>query len=534
MNDWIQTPYGWFNTKTHQIKDSAPADVVQQTLAKTRPQTVRKPVQKRKMNGLINGVMWSNGKRYTGSANGHYYINGVQQAEFRQAQQRTRQQQAQNNRYGQYKAKQQQMQQAEAQFGEVVNQTLSPSHAAQAIVDAAKGDGTKALGGNKGLFGPGGSLNQNGENGDLSNLVFDFVAPVAAVKSLKAVTNAAKTAKDAAWAVDKTFIHPIDGGTFKYKAKSLADFLKHPTRNRRFFQNYNGGRMFSLSDKGITKANPLFDKIAQKYGWSPKVYFADYEDPAITAAQVDKIMRGTKQYAKVYTDRINYIRNSGNKALQTIAETSPQYVDRIYQDLLNGNVKDTESYVKNLIGEANSFEREMRQPGYDELDEDDFLRINGQSKLGSKTATMDVGDSKVANGYGPITGYYQPNSSNLQLEGPVETWWSQRFPSGLPAGTKLNTYGMHTGDNLQQVINSTAIPGALPQDRVAYQFSRHLGVPKGYGWNSTHMTFVGRSGDSIWPAYDVSFDPDDTIYNEGLGLYGNDLDNGVYTWQSKK
>lgn len=196
MNDWVQTPYGYINIKTGEVRDIISAVSVQKAANNNRSQTARRPVAKRKNNGFINGVLWQNGTRYTGSYGGHYYVNGKQQAEFNQTQKRTRQQQTVNNRVGQYRVKQQQYANAEAQLGEVINQTIRPSHIIQAVVDAAKGNGTKAIGGNNGIMGKGGALENN--SGELGNTIVDFAVPILSGFSSKGAKSVFNFAKDLA------------------------------------------------------------------------------------------------------------------------------------------------------------------------------------------------------------------------------------------------------------------------------------------------------------------------------------------------
>lgn len=200
--DWIHTSNGWLNIKTGEVRYTEPTDAVNTAVRVTRPQTVRKPVFRRKMNGFVNGVLWSDGKRYTGMYGGHYYRNGVRGAEVTKAQMRTRAQQASNNQYGVYLNKTKpEREHADEVIGNIMDATR-PSHIVQSAVNAAneiKDKGVKKAATdfifdngykrqNNGIFGQGGIANNNGESGEFSNFLFDVVAPTA----IKNITNATR------------------------------------------------------------------------------------------------------------------------------------------------------------------------------------------------------------------------------------------------------------------------------------------------------------------------------------------------------
>lgn len=218
--DWIHTSNGWLNIKTGEVRYTEPTDAVNTAVRVTRPQTVRKPVFRRKMNGFVNGVLWSDGKRYTGMYGGHYYRNGVRGAEVTKAQRRTRAQQASNNQYGVYLNKTKpEREHADQVIGNIMDATR-PSHIVQSVVNVAneiKDKGVKKAATdfvfdngykrqNNGIFGPGGIANNNDESGEFANFLFDAVAPTA----IKNITNAAR------W-----YVSSVNNG-----AKELADAWK--------------------------------------------------------------------------------------------------------------------------------------------------------------------------------------------------------------------------------------------------------------------------------------------------------------------
>lgn len=202
--DWIHTSYGWFNIKTGEFRDIQPTDAINAAVRVTLPQTVRKPVIRRKMNGFVNGVLWRDGRRYTGMYGGHYYRNGIRGAEVTKAQRRTRSQQASNNQYGVYLNKTKpEREHADQVIGNIMDAT-NPSQIVQGVVNASneiKDKGIKKAATdfvfdngykrqNNGVFGPGGIANSNGESGEFANFLFDVVVPGAS--AIKRITNIAR------------------------------------------------------------------------------------------------------------------------------------------------------------------------------------------------------------------------------------------------------------------------------------------------------------------------------------------------------
>jgi hypothetical protein len=125
------------------------------------------------------------------------------------------------------------------------------------------------------------------------------------------------------------------------------------------------------------------------------------------------------------------------------------------------------------------------------LTPDDFLTIKGRGiNLGPQTQyELHVGNGEVINGgnYGNVVYKYEPK--NLELKGPVETWWSQRKPEFKDIKVKrgmhdhggaadkyydvldirlFNTFNNHLNDYLKtrnHVVFTTKTPGLSIGDK---------------------------------------------------------------------
>ena len=122
-----------------------------------------------------------------------------------------------------------------------------------------------------------------------------------------------------------------------------------------------------------------------------------------------------------------------------------------------------------------------------------FSTIRGRS-IGKEDFSMDVGNPEVvfdpiwSRGYGNNVAVYSPKE--IKLNGPVETWWSQRKPRFQDKSIYIDTKGLHTG-------NQSKI---YPSD-VQYNVNKYIksvGLPKSYNRTASHMIFLSpNEGASI-------------------------------------
>lgn len=131
------------------------------------------------------------------------------------------------------------------------------------------------------------------------------------------------------------------------------------------------------------------------------------------------------------------------------------------------------------------------QPGQDFTEA--FSKIRGRS-IGQKDFSMDVGNPEVvfdpifSRGYGNNVAIYSPKE--IKLNGPVETWWSQRKPTFQDKSIYINTEGLHTGN-----------PAELYPADISYNIHKYIksvGIPNSYGRTASHMIFLSpNKGASI-------------------------------------
>ena len=120
-------------------------------------------------------------------------------------------------------------------------------------------------------------------------------------------------------------------------------------------------------------------------------------------------------------------------------------------------------------------------------------QIRGHT-MGSEDFAMDVGNPEVvynpiwSGGYGKQAALYTPREVNPQ--GPVETWWSQRMPKFQDQSISINANGMHTNSNgMFNNMNS--------QSRYnAGIYLEEYGIPKSYGRTASHMVFKSPNKDA--------------------------------------
>lgn len=160
-------------------------------------------------------------------------------------------------------------------------------------------------------------------------------------------------------------------------------------------------------------------------------------------------VRNTLNYAKAlnnrYTKQMSFLEKN-YPVLHNIAKESPQYTRKLFKDAQMGYVDKVglEPYVKNLITDANTFLRRMHGTNFTP---DDFLNIKGMHKGPQTPYELHVGNAEVVGEgtYGNVIYKYEPK--NLELKGPVETWWSQRKPNfkDIKVEKGMHDFGDATG-----------------------------------------------------------------------------------------
>lgn len=237
-----------------------------------------------------------------------------------------------------------------------------------------------------------------------------------------------------------------------------------------------------------------------------------------------------REIASDYTSRMNTLR--GNPTLYSIAEESPQYLDRVYNDYITGKTNNIEDYVKELISEQNTFIRRMRRsPGRRGLTKEDFLSIVSSENPGvhidnnwhypENYGYLNVGNEPVAiRSYGDIIGLYTPK--HLDLLGDVSTWWNQRKPS-LPEGV-YTLKGMHQSQHRNW---GRDFDRRLLLEKDINSYLRSLGVPDSYRTNQGHLVFAAPKGTNIADKFDVEL-----ISEEELRALNMPLTLG-YRWGGK-
>lgn len=300
------------------------------------------------------------------------------------------------------------------------------------------------------------------------------------------------TARDFLW-LTKTYNNLGTGLKNPSIRERLWDLSKDPSLSRNFIETYSRNNEAGLNLAQIKEALPQLQQLQREFGVTPKYTFRDYTP---VAEQIGKIRGGLqdgRRIAKGYTEGLEFLK-SRNKVLYDIAKESPQYLNQIVSDFKSGNITNLEEYVKSLIKQSNTFVRRMNLTnGEDPVEA--FSQIRGHT-IGSGDFAMDVGNPEVvynpiwSGGYGKQAALYTPREVNPQ--GPVETWWSQRMPKFQDQSIYINTKGMHT--NRYGMLNH--LSGESQYN--ANMYLEQQGIPTSYGRTSSHMIFTSpNKGASI-------------------------------------
>lgn len=296
--------------------------------------------------------------------------------------------------------------------------------------------------------------------------------------------------KDLIW-LAKAYNKVGTGLTNPYVRNKFLDLAKHPSISRNFIETYsrNGEAGFNYSQ--IKEALPQLKKLQEEFDITPQMNFKDYETVTEQVEGLRNALQSAKNLSNRYTRELEFLKNK-NEILYNIAKESPQYQQQIVSDLENGNITNVEEYVKNLIKQSNTFLRRMDLKSGQDFTEA-FSTIKGRS-IGHKDFSMDVGNSEVvfdplwSKAYGNNVAIYSPKE--IKLNGPVETWWSQRKPTFQDKSIYIDTEGIHTGNQSK----------FYPID-IQYNVNKYIksvGLPSSYGRTSSHMIFLSpNKGASI-------------------------------------
>lgn len=297
--------------------------------------------------------------------------------------------------------------------------------------------------------------------------------------------------------------------------RAVRSLLRNPKRKRQLgdmiFEGVPKASRPKWKLNELEEASQLIEDI-RGTGYRGRIYPNDI-DTRSDFGTFSANLKGLKENLQIgteiasdYSSRMNTLEN--NPILYGIAKESPQYLDRIYDDYIEGRISNIEDYVRNLISEQNTFIRRMRNRRVGRnLTERDFLNITSSADPGvHKDSSWDfpenygylnVGNQNVAaQHYGPIIGLYTPKQ--LNLSGDVSTWWNQRRPN-LPEGV-YTLKGMHQGQwrNWGDKFDRSIL---LEKDVNAYLGD--LGVPDMYRTNQGHIVFAAPKGTSIADKFDV-------------------------------
>lgn len=341
-------------------------------------------------------------------------------------------------------------------------------------------------------------------NGDYINAGIGaglFLLPNMVERPLKAVgrfllnkgKKAYNTTKDLLW-LTKTYNNVGTGLKNPYVRNKYLDLAKSPSTSRSFIEKYTLNKNEAgLNLSQIKEALPQLENLQEEFGIIPQANFKNYHTVSDQIGEIKNGLQYAKDLSTRYNQELEFLKEN-NEILYNIAKESPQYQQQIVNDLKNGNIGNIEDYVKNLIKQSNTFLRRMNLKS-DQDFTDAFSTIRGRS-LGRNGFAMDVGNAEVvfhplwSRGYGNTTATYTPKE--IKLEGPVETWWSQRKPNFKDTSIQIESNGMHT-DRASSTINES-----ITATQNANRYLQSMNIPNSYNRKASHMIFLSpNEGASI-------------------------------------
>ena len=299
--------------------------------------------------------------------------------------------------------------------------------------------------------------------------------------------------KDLIW-LTKLYNEVGSGLKNPYVLQKFLDLAKNPSTSRSFIEKYTKSKNEAgLSLSQIKEAIPQLENLEKEFGIVPQANFQDYYTVSNQIGEIKNGLQHARDLSNRYIQELDFLKDK-NEILYNIAEESPQYQQQIVNDLKNGNINNIEDYIKDLIKQSNTFLRRMDLKSNQDFT-DAFSTIRGHS-LGQKGFAMDVGNAEVvfhpiwSRSYGNTVATYTPKE--IKLEGPVETWWSQRKPNFKDTSISINSNGMHTD------VAPSPIDNSITATQNANRYLRAMNIPNAYNRAASHMTFLSpNKGASI-------------------------------------
>ena len=301
------------------------------------------------------------------------------------------------------------------------------------------------------------------------------------------------TTKDLLW-LTKTYNNVGTGLKNPYVRNKFLDLAKNPSTSRNFIEKYTPNKKEAgLNLSQIKEALPQLESLQKEFGIVPQANFKGYYTVSNQIGEIKNGLQYAKDLSTRYNQELEFLKKN-NEILYNIAKESPQYQQQIVNDLKNGNIGNIEDYVKNLIKQSNTFLRRMNLKS-DQDFTDAFSTIRGRS-LGRNGFAMDVGNAEVvfdpiwSRGYGNTTATYTPKE--IKLEGPIETWWSQRKPNFKDVSIQIEPNGMHTNRAISTIDKS------ITASQNANRYLQSMNIPNSYNRKASHMIFLSpNEGASI-------------------------------------
>lgn len=291
--------------------------------------------------------------------------------------------------------------------------------------------------------------------------------------------------------------------------REASEKLIHPNRtasaSNTLFDEINDS---PLSLEELERAASKVRDIRQTTGYSGDMGIyngrGSYRDVLEDIYDSESNIQSANSIISSYFDKMNSLKDS--PILYDIATKSPQYLDIIHKDYING-IDNIEEYVRGLISRSNTFMRRMDPKSSitnSRFTPDDFLTIRSSKSPGlpgDVQSTSNIGYINVGNEqvvfphYGSRVGLYTPKE--ISLTGDVSTWWDQRFPifnNGIDV-----KHGMHQSQFRDLGTNTNY---AMRRGLEAHLAKN--GVPFQYGNKSGHIVFSGPKGSSIGDKFNVT------------------------------
>lgn len=308
----------------------------------------------------------------------------------------------------------------------------------------------------------------------------------------------------------------------KYKRllKSVVDAITHPKKtisigeNKDIFNDYIP--IYDVPKYSDKQFKDFFNivKSEQNIGPYSNRGTLQFINPGDSPEHITKefnkarILKQNEDLAKRYGEHLTYKFNKmydelkDNGVYKSILDESPQYIDLIYRSFKRG--ENPETLLKRLIDQSNSYRRFMSK----DLSAQDFATFKGRSIGIYDKSSIDVEGlhrSDVNMEYGTYPAYFQ---GQPKITGDVNTWWSQRVPSGVTVKK-----GMHDRDPYQIKLISK-IPNEYMDLSVIQEFNKH--APKQYTTWPTHQVFIGDYGQTL-PNFKITVGekPSDFIWGRG-------------------